>query len=214
MKISVPNCPNCGEPAEGTVDDVPGIALFGEIDENGRTEWGGETRVCWDGQMPRTNDAGEILVQCSEAHEWYTTIDYELEVVAESAPKKSPMDVLKVLVDTYIKNRSNGHHTFVACITPEGIPDYWQDAIDVVEAAEKAEAAPPVPDDSALLVSFEPQAIRDHFEDSDEWGDFVSALSDDELREIGARAVENDQTWKTFDETLITALEALAEKPE
>jgi hypothetical protein len=160
MKISIPNCPTCGEPAEGTVDDVPGIALFGDIDKEGRTKWGGETRIYWDDQKSRSNDAGEVLVQCSTAHEWYTAIDYTAA----------------------------------------------QDAIDAVEAAEKEAELPPPPDDSSLLVSFEPQAIRDHFEDSDEWGDFVSALSDDELRDVGMDAMQNDQTWKTFDETLITAL--------
>lgn len=75
MKIETPKCPECGKPPEGTVDRIPGIALFGEIDGEGKTEYAGETRVCWDGQESHADEAGRVLVQCRSGHEWYTYLD-------------------------------------------------------------------------------------------------------------------------------------------
>jgi len=58
-----------------------------------------------------------------------------------------------------------------------------------------------------LLVSFKPDAIREHFEDYPELGEFVEGLTDDELLDVGTAAVENDQVWATFHEVLVFAVE-------
>ena len=85
FKLSVPKCPWCGEPAEGTVDDVPCIARFIEVDLEGRVDYGGDSRMCWDGQMSRTNPEkpDEVMVQCHMAHEWYTLMP-EIEDISDA----------------------------------------------------------------------------------------------------------------------------------
>ena len=74
MKLSVPNCPTCSKPAIGTVDQIPGTALFTEPDENGEVAYDGETRVHWDSQETQTGEHQLPLVTCGE-HDWETKID-------------------------------------------------------------------------------------------------------------------------------------------
>lgn len=50
-----------------------------------------------------------------------------------------------------------------------------------------------------LHVSYTPQAIRDHYEDRE---DALEGLSDDDLRQVGVFAVENDMTWSTYEDAL------------
>ena len=75
MRVDPHRCPDCGEPAEGTVDIVPGIAQFGDFTEDGITDWAGGTRMCWDGQMPQTDAQGRTLVQCEHAHDWWAVVE-------------------------------------------------------------------------------------------------------------------------------------------
>lgn len=74
MILITPKCPECDEEAEGSVDTVPGIALFGGFDEDGGTTYAGDTRMCWDGQMSDWQPGKGMLVQCTAAHEWYTHV--------------------------------------------------------------------------------------------------------------------------------------------
>lgn len=82
MKLSIWKCPKCGEPAIGTCDLVPGVALFSVIDAEGNTEYFGETKVDWDKQEPLQHPTGGTIVTCANGHEWPTEIlasDVELQ---------------------------------------------------------------------------------------------------------------------------------------
>jgi len=66
----------------------------------------------------------------------------------------------------------------------------------------------PLPDDS-LTVSFEPLAIRQHFEAVSEDGpDPLAGLTDDDLRGVGSEAMASDVMWEAFGESLREALAA------
>ena len=75
MKLAEPKCPICEDPAVGTMDLIPGVALFDDdpTDESAVIEYMGETEVDWDGQQRITNDAGESKVTCGR-HYWFTKI--------------------------------------------------------------------------------------------------------------------------------------------
>ena len=64
--------------------------------------------------------------------------------------------------------------------------------------------------DLNLCVSFEPQAIRDHFEGDDP--DPTEGLTDKQLEDIGWYAIQADSLWGLFHELLQEAFEEL--KPE
>lgn len=72
MKLSEPTCPECGEPAIGTVDRIPGIAMFHYV-PGGYVEWTGDTHIDWDGQQTEEID-GLSVVKCVNGHEWTTEI--------------------------------------------------------------------------------------------------------------------------------------------
>lgn len=74
MKLAIPNCPECGESARGTVDTISACAEFGEIN-GGETEYIGDTDVWWDEQKTNLNDAGDSEVICKNGHEWFTKIE-------------------------------------------------------------------------------------------------------------------------------------------
>lgn len=73
-------CPECGEPARGTSDYVPGCALFTEPDEDGEVEYSGSTDCYWDGQTNAAEllgdledgdcDTSKTRLQCDSGHEW------------------------------------------------------------------------------------------------------------------------------------------------
>lgn len=55
---------------------------------------------------------------------------------------------------------------------------------------------------SNYLLSFEPGAIREHFEADSHFADLVDTLSDDELTEIAANALQSDKLYNVFHELL------------
>ena len=69
MKFEPFNCPECNEPAEGTLDRVECKALFSEPDEYGHVEWGGESKMLWDTQQTDEIDGHPVLV-CTNGHTW------------------------------------------------------------------------------------------------------------------------------------------------
>ncbi len=70
MKFDSLHCPECGEPARGTIDVIHGCALFAEPDENERVDYAGETDVWWEEQT--TIAIGNRLrLICPHAHEWW-----------------------------------------------------------------------------------------------------------------------------------------------
>jgi hypothetical protein len=74
MKIEPATCPQCGQPADATLESVPGWALL-QRDADGTFDWFGETAIDWNGQVtvvdPVTHKA---TVRCSEYHTWEASI--------------------------------------------------------------------------------------------------------------------------------------------
>jgi hypothetical protein len=66
--------------------------------------------------------------------------------------------------------------------------------------------------DLTLCVSFEPQAIRDHFEGLGE-ADPTSGLTDEQLKAIGEYAIHADSLWSLFHELLQEAVDEQVWRP-
>lgn len=76
MKLSTPLCPECGKPARGTYDNIPGIAIFGDYpSEDGEVHYCDTTDVDWNGQYTVRGRSGKPLVICEEDHLWETDIE-------------------------------------------------------------------------------------------------------------------------------------------
>ncbi len=75
MKLEYPNCPTCGGPAIGTVEQVPGLAIFTDVDANGCTEYGGETEIWWNDQRTITDADGRATLVCDGNHQWQSRIE-------------------------------------------------------------------------------------------------------------------------------------------
>lgn len=63
MKLVTPNCPRCGRPAKGTLENILGIALI-NIEKDGTFEYSGETDVDWDCQETALDDHGNVMLVC------------------------------------------------------------------------------------------------------------------------------------------------------
>lgn len=74
MKIKIPICPECGQPAKGTLDSVLAIARFGGIAPDGVCEYEGTTEVLWDTQ-DTLRDAGQIRLICPNGHDWPSLVE-------------------------------------------------------------------------------------------------------------------------------------------
>ncbi len=70
MKFDPMMCPDCGEPAIGTLENVPGVALFKHVAEDGSVEHDGETKLFWDAQESVTvGDEGYFKLTCDAGHD-------------------------------------------------------------------------------------------------------------------------------------------------
>lgn len=76
MKLKISKCPECGEDAKGTVEEIRGVALFVE-EEGGGVDYLGETEIWWDDQRTVTNDEGEWELVCDSGHSWFSVVDNE-----------------------------------------------------------------------------------------------------------------------------------------
>jgi hypothetical protein len=84
MKLHNPNCPECGEPAHGTVERLTGYAQFAsQPGPDVAIEYSGWTEIWWDEQrtIHQKDDAPEApdnlpLVCCPNGHTWPTAIDW------------------------------------------------------------------------------------------------------------------------------------------
>ena len=69
MKFKTPKCPDCGLPAEGTLENLLGIARLSDIGTDGTCEYAGDTDIIWDTQ--RTLGEGDkVMLVCHEGHNW------------------------------------------------------------------------------------------------------------------------------------------------
>jgi hypothetical protein len=50
MRFKPWKCPECGQPAKGTLETISGLALM-TFDAEGNAEYDGETKVDWDNQV-------------------------------------------------------------------------------------------------------------------------------------------------------------------
>lgn len=89
MKFEPPQCPECGEVADGTVDVVPGRALFTAPDERGHVEWAGETKMFWDGQQTEIDAQGRWGLECTNGHQWYAVLEEDER--PETRPETCPL---------------------------------------------------------------------------------------------------------------------------
>lgn len=69
MRFKPWKCPECGQPAKGTVDLIPGLALL-TFDDDGHAEYEGETEVNWNNQATRHDQAGNEILECPAGHQW------------------------------------------------------------------------------------------------------------------------------------------------
>ena len=84
MKLHTPLCPECSEPAHGTVERLSGYAAFAGVPgTDSQVDYSGWTEIWWDEQrtVHQNDDAAEgpdnlPLVCCSNGHSWPTAIDW------------------------------------------------------------------------------------------------------------------------------------------
>lgn len=90
MKFDPLNCPQCGEPAQGQVDNLTAVALFTEPDGDGKVDWEGESEVCWDDQKPVLDDQNRVTLVCPDGHEWQARSSEYKAPVAPDCNGKEP----------------------------------------------------------------------------------------------------------------------------
>lgn len=74
MRFDPRKCPTCSQPARGTLDVIPGLALL-LFDEEGNAEYLGQTDVNWDGQETIRDEHGRVRLMCPGGHEWSAVTD-------------------------------------------------------------------------------------------------------------------------------------------
>ena len=75
MRLEPWKCPECDQPAKGTLESIPGVARL-LFDEDGNAEYFGQTDVCWDGQQTVLDESGRATLVCPEGHDWPAVMDY------------------------------------------------------------------------------------------------------------------------------------------
>jgi len=65
----IPRCPECGEPARGTLEEVQAVALVIPDPQTGKPVYAGETDVDWDSQQTVQGE-GEPVWVCAGGHDW------------------------------------------------------------------------------------------------------------------------------------------------
>jgi hypothetical protein len=69
MRFTPWRCPECSEPAAGTLEIVPGLALL-VFGDDGHAEYEGETKLDWNGQTTCRDDSGKVVLECPQGHQW------------------------------------------------------------------------------------------------------------------------------------------------
>jgi len=62
-----------------------------------------------------------------------------------------------------------------------------------------------------LRLSFTPDALREHFEIDEEMEPLLDRLSEDEIAEAGAIALQDDRLYETFHEVLCDAIQEVSQ---
>ena len=80
-------CPLCSSLPEGTVDTIPAVAYVTEGDGN-TLEYSGESRVCWNQQMPEKDDYGLTYFWCARCDRRFAAyIDEDMNASTEVPPR-------------------------------------------------------------------------------------------------------------------------------
>jgi hypothetical protein len=72
MQLNPRKCPECGQPAAGTVEVTRGLALI-VFDDDGNADYEGETKIDWDSQTSLVDARGRVTLECSNGHQWQAT---------------------------------------------------------------------------------------------------------------------------------------------
>jgi hypothetical protein len=78
MIFDTPRCEICGELAKGTMESLPGVALF-VFDKEDTAEYSGETEIWWNDQTTRYDAEGRIALVCPNDHVWYSRVQERCE---------------------------------------------------------------------------------------------------------------------------------------
>ena len=72
MKFAVMNCPECGEPARGSIETLSGVAVFTDPAPDGSVDCEGTTDIWWDEQKTIRDAQGRAQLICHNGHDWFT----------------------------------------------------------------------------------------------------------------------------------------------
>lgn len=148
MKFECHKCPQCGEVAEATLEEINGWALL-VFEEDGTADWEGETKIDWNSQKTYEDPmSGEVSLRCPSGHTWQTDM-----VTAEftTIPKAGPEPVREAVVPQIVNAQVLKAMLDLLAIAEQGDPadDEEREALtkarDAARAA-KAAACDPCPD--------------------------------------------------------------------
>lgn len=74
LKIEIPNCPECGSPASGTIERLVGCAEF-ERPQNGVLEYSGWTEIFWEEQRTNRDSESRTELICENRHSWFSKME-------------------------------------------------------------------------------------------------------------------------------------------
>jgi len=77
MKLAKPKCPECGEEARSTVEQLLGCADI-EIDGDGDAIYT-DTEVAWEHSESVRGPGGGIMLVCPEGHSWESEVKFTEE---------------------------------------------------------------------------------------------------------------------------------------
>jgi len=90
MRFSIPNSPETGKRAIGTVDTLRAVVLFSDPDAD-ELEYCGQTSVNWDAPKGTTDDQDRVLLTCGGSDWWSEVIDGEVEPGQQPASELAGM---------------------------------------------------------------------------------------------------------------------------
>lgn len=74
MKFAITNCPECNEPARGSVEALSGVAVFTDPAPDGSVDYEGDTQIWWDEQKTVRDRQGRVQLICHNGHDWFSEV--------------------------------------------------------------------------------------------------------------------------------------------
>lgn len=75
MRFSKPDCPTCGEEANGILEKLYAWAHIDKA-KDGSFQYIGQSKVDWDSQEPDEENPNEVYLKCCQKHEWKSKVDF------------------------------------------------------------------------------------------------------------------------------------------